>query len=984
MAKKSQSSSSRCTSPTALQVSGSLVLKASPAGSSRTGSRRLPSKEGAPTGRASYVERPGAKTSRPSYKDAAPHMPTARRAEDVPPRKSLVRAVNTVATERRAPETAEAAASERAQREDDGRWELRRLPYIKSVNAAGLEQVAQLCSAAFEAEKPELCREAVGLFGLALAKASPAAIRSPSAASACAMAVSVLRHPQEECRKAAQTEAQKHLDAVLLLRTSSQGIGGKDCVRRWQAATSLLQAARMLMASPTTLERVRANDGLKLIVEAWKTGGHVHEVSQECSALVLQLAPHHARAVAASGAGECAVMCWQRSCAYESGLRGGLVQGFAEVAMLCLPHIAEKPQILPKLACDSLRGLMTTGPVAVIASLLKALMKMTDAKTAPELSALGVPELALKVISDDRLGCESLVRRLAAEAFVKPVSLVAAAEHTASKQVQHASPSSSSSSEHGYFLVKQTALPSAQVAWEAEQASRREPQPTKSPAICAAALRRRLECWRNRVTAVCRSKCGVGGAALDLGHDDENWPPLLFDSNFECGSLGPVTRLAPCEYELQLLADKGQGGDAYVQWFCFRVKQMRPGLPYTFHLANLVKAGSLFDDGCQPVLFSKKRMAPFGIGWSREGIDVAYYPTGSGTGSDKRKYHTVSFEISFPFDEDECFLAHAVPYTWSDLLTDLARWPEVPRESLTVTPGLYDVHALRLGNPLAKQRVCIVARAHPGETHASWVMRGVLEFLLGGSPEAKAILEELAWLVVPMLNPDGVASGRTRTNLDCIDLNRHHHDDSTVEGRSLKLALQEEAERGELLAFVDIHGHSRRRGIFAICEKSSAECERLIGLLAARTPLVDAPGTSWTDSRPQDAGVGRVAAASHGYKCSMTLESSLCARHSAAGGEHLTLKDLVSVGCALCQAIGDLTKPPTVGLAAALAEEAPEAAASPEAAAAAAASPEEAAAAAAAAAPLAAPEDCPGNVLSSPTALAEGDAEEAKAPADDE
>eukprot|EP00438_Fugacium_kawagutii_P023607 Skav205963 [mRNA] locus=scaffold442:454279:459915:+ [translate_table: standard] len=99
------------------------------------------------------------------------------------------------------------------------------------------------------------------------------------------------------------------------------------------------------------------------------------------------------------------------------------------------------------------------------------------------------------------------------------------------------------------------------------------------------------------------------------------------------------------------------------------------------------------------------------------------------------------------------------------------------------------VPALRLGNQLAPQRVCIVARAHPGETCASWVMRGVLDFLLN-DPEAYVCLENLAWLIVPMLNPDGVAAGRTRTNLDSVDLNRHHHDDAAAETKGLRAALQ--------------------------------------------------------------------------------------------------------------------------------------------------------------------------------------------------
>eukprot|EP00434_Breviolum_minutum_P035027 symbB.v1.2.031002.t1/scaffold3553.1/size54217/4 len=210
-----------------------------------------------------------------------------------------------------------------------------------------------------------------------------------------------------------------------------------------------------------------------------------------------------------------------------------------------------------------------------------------------------------------------------------------------------------------------------------------------------------------------------------------------------------------------------------------------------------------------------------------------------------------------------------------------------------------EVPALRLGNQLATQR----ARAHPGETCASWVMRGVLDFLLC-DPEAQGCLDQLAWLIVPMLNPDGVAAGRTRTNLDSVDLNRHHHDDAAAETKGLRAALQAESRKGELLAFIDIHSHSKRRGIFAIANGNDAD--RLVSLLASRTPLLDVAGTNRTETRPQDVGVGRVAAATQGYKYSLTIESSLCARHMAAGGEHLLLQDLASVGRAICFSIADL------------------------------------------------------------------------------
>merc|ERR1712217_98290 len=102
----------------------------------------------------------------------------------------------------------------------------------------------------------------------------------------------------------------------------------------------------------------------------------------------------------------------------------------------------------------------------------------------------------------------------------------------------------------------------------------------------------------------------------------------------------------------------------------------------------------------------------------------------------------------------------------------------------------------------------------------------------------------------------------------------------------------------------DIHSHSKRRGIFAITNKN--EADPLVASLAARTKLLDHAGTTRNELSSKDEGVGRVAASRLGYKYSLTLESSLCARHSAADDQHLSLDDLLSVGRALCLAIADL------------------------------------------------------------------------------
>ena len=56
--------------------------------------------------------------------------------------------------------------------------------------------------------------------------------------------------------------------------------------------------------------------------------------------------------------------------------------------------------------------------------------------------------------------------------------------------------------------------------------------------------------------------------------------------------------------------------------------------------------------------------------------------------------------------------------------------------------------------------IFLSARVHPGETNASWVMKGTLEFLMGSSQLAHSLREAYIFKIVPMLNPDGVINGK--------------------------------------------------------------------------------------------------------------------------------------------------------------------------------------------------------------------------------
>ena len=58
--------------------------------------------------------------------------------------------------------------------------------------------------------------------------------------------------------------------------------------------------------------------------------------------------------------------------------------------------------------------------------------------------------------------------------------------------------------------------------------------------------------------------------------------------------------------------------------------------------------------------------------------------------------------------------------------------------------------------------VFVTARVHPGETPASFVAHGLVDWLLGSTQQAEQLRRGVTLVVVPMLNPDGVFLGNYR------------------------------------------------------------------------------------------------------------------------------------------------------------------------------------------------------------------------------
>lgn len=122
------------------------------------------------------------------------------------------------------------------------------------------------------------------------------------------------------------------------------------------------------------------------------------------------------------------------------------------------------------------------------------------------------------------------------------------------------------------------------------------------------------------------------------------------------------------------------------------------------------------------------------------------------------------------------------------------------------------------GKPVnQKMGVFLSARVHPGESNASWMMKGLIDFLVSNAPEARVLREKFVFKIVPMINPDGVINGNYRCSLCGSDLNRRWKTPSKVLHPvvfSIKRMVKAFSKEREVALYCDFHGHSRRKNIF--------------------------------------------------------------------------------------------------------------------------------------------------------------------------
>eukprot|EP00297_Palpitomonas_bilix_P006051 CAMPEP_0113883720 /NCGR_PEP_ID=MMETSP0780_2-20120614/9779_1 /TAXON_ID=652834 /ORGANISM="Palpitomonas bilix" /LENGTH=423 /DNA_ID=CAMNT_0000871101 /DNA_START=74 /DNA_END=1345 /DNA_ORIENTATION=+ /assembly_acc=CAM_ASM_000599 len=312
--------------------------------------------------------------------------------------------------------------------------------------------------------------------------------------------------------------------------------------------------------------------------------------------------------------------------------------------------------------------------------------------------------------------------------------------------------------------------------------------------------------------------------ALDPRHPPKTGE-LLFDCNFECGNYGKVVYISEGEYDVFIRPDTEN--TRHRLWFYFRVKNACEGQVVLFNVVNFSKTKSLYRDGMSPVVRSESRQK-----WERiPSKSVFYY---------RSPRHKMNYVMSFLFQFDQAdeiySFAYCYPYSYSDLqryllALEMRQMSFFSRDLLTRTVQgrrldlltIHDAEGVQEGRrPKQKKLVVVTARVHPGESPASFICQGLIDFLVSDDPVARVLRREVVFKIIPMLNPDGVFLGNYRCSSFGFDLNRHwlvatpwsHPPIYAVKNMLVEL---NEDPAYSLDFYIDIHAHSTSMNGFMYC-----------------------------------------------------------------------------------------------------------------------------------------------------------------------
>ncbi|WP_088329379.1 M14-type cytosolic carboxypeptidase [Lacimicrobium sp. SS2-24] len=181
------------------------------------------------------------------------------------------------------------------------------------------------------------------------------------------------------------------------------------------------------------------------------------------------------------------------------------------------------------------------------------------------------------------------------------------------------------------------------------------------------------------------------------------------------------------------------------------------------------------------------------------------------------------------------YYAYFVPYLAArheQLITSLQSSLPISKEVLGKTVQGRDIELLRFGDGHPNnKKLWIIARQHPGETMAQWVMEGLIQELAERYAGEEDSVSGVSFYLVANMNPDGAALGNHRTNASGADLNRQWASSEHSQCPEVMWVRQAMTKIG-VDGFVDLHGDEAIPHNFIMVEDGHPQGEQVKQVLA--------------------------------------------------------------------------------------------------------------------------------------------------------